>query len=114
MHNDGTPVRNWLHASDTAAAVMAIIESGVVNEIYNVAGDFEQANIDTAKKIIKSYYGDEKDWQEYVDFSYVREGQDIRYALNDDKLRLLGWKAEKEFDKEVVSIVEYYKNTFIW
>jgi len=114
LHNDGTPVRNWLHASDTAAAVMAIIESGVVNEIYNVAGDFEQANIDTAKKIIKSYYGDEKDWQEYVDFSYVREGQDIRYALNDDKLRLLGWKAEKEFDKEVVSIVEYYKNTFIW
>ena len=40
LHNDGTPYRNWLHADDTAAAVMAIIDSGTTNEVYNVAGGF--------------------------------------------------------------------------
>ena len=56
LHNKGTPIRNWLHADDTAQAVLKIIDSGQTNEIYNVAGGFEQTNIDTVKKIIKEYY----------------------------------------------------------
>ena len=36
LHNNGTPIRNWLHAEDTANAIMTIIESGVKNEIYNI------------------------------------------------------------------------------
>ena len=50
----------------------------------------------------------------YLDFSYSRQGQDIRYALNDDKLKKLGWKPKKEFEQELQKIVDYYKNTFIW
>lgn len=42
LHDEGEPIRNWLHADDTAAAVVKIIESGNVNEIYNIAGGFEQ------------------------------------------------------------------------
>jgi dTDP-glucose 4,6-dehydratase len=52
LHNNGTPIRNWLHASDTAEAVITIIERGVQNEIYNIAGGFEQSNYDTVKKVI--------------------------------------------------------------
>ena len=43
-----------------------------------------------------------------------RQGQDVRYALNDDKLRSLGWEPKKIFDEEIASIVEYYKANFIW
>ena len=57
LHNGGTPVRNWLHADDTAEAVMAIIKSERRNEIFNVAGGFEQKNVDTVKKVLKEYYG---------------------------------------------------------
>ena len=92
---------------------MTIIDSGKVNEIYNVAGGFEQTNAETFRKIVLAYHGSE-DWEEYVDFSYSREGQDIRYALNDEKLRALGWKPEKVFNEEIKSIVEHYKNNFIW
>ncbi len=35
-------VRNWLHADDTAEAVLTLIEKGREGEIYNVAGGFEQ------------------------------------------------------------------------
>ncbi len=44
LHDQGKPIRNWLHADDTAEAVLAIIDSGNLNEIYNVAGGFEQEN----------------------------------------------------------------------
>ena len=113
LHNNGTPIRNWLHADDTAEAVMAIIDSGNVNEIYNVAGGFEQTNAETVRKIITAHHSTDN-WEQYVDFSYSRQGQDVRYALNDDKLRSLGWKPKKIFDEEIASIVEHYKANFIW
>jgi len=114
LHDNGTPIRNWLHADDTAEAVMAIIDSKKVNEIYNVAGGFEQANIDTVKKIIKAFYGTLDNWEQYVDFSAQREGQDLRYALNDRKLKNLGWKPKRVFDNEIEKIVKFNKDNFTW
>tara|TARA_Y100001972_G_scaffold51275_1_gene62894 strand:+ start:1810 stop:2772 length:963 start_codon:yes stop_codon:yes gene_type:complete len=118
LHDQGQPIRNWLHSADTARAVTTIIESGRVNEIYNVAGGFEQKNYDTVSKIIKSYFDkplDKKmDISNYIDLQHVRQGQDVRYALNDDKIRALGWKPKRVFDQEIKSIVSYYKNNFKW
>ena len=114
LHNAGTPVRNWLHADDTAEAVMTIIDSGATNEVFNVAGGFEQKNIDTVLKVIDHFHESEYKWEDHVDFSYSREGQDVRYALNDDKLRALGWAPKKKFDEEIYDIVKYYKDNFIW
>lgn len=115
LHNQGTPIRNWLHAKDTARAVLAIIESGKDNEIYNIAGGFEQSNIETVKKVINTYYGSEiPNYEDFINFGIERPGQDVRYALNDDKIRNLGWKPECIFDEEIADIVEYYKNNFIW
>lgn len=115
LHNQGTPIRNWLHAKDTASAVLTIIENGEPNEIYNVAGGFEQSNIDTVIKILKAYFGDDViDYKQFIDFGVERPGQDVRYALNDDKIRKLGWKPQCVFDDEIQNIVEYYKNNFMW
>ena len=56
LHNFGIPTRNWLHAKDTASGVIKIIEAGEINQIYNIAGGFEQSNIDTVKKIIDVFF----------------------------------------------------------
>jgi dTDP-glucose 4,6-dehydratase len=115
LHNSGSPIRNWLHAEDTANAIIKIIESNVKNEIYNIAGGFEQSNLDTVKKILEIYLNT-KDFNlvDYIDLSYSRQGQDVRYALDDTKLRSLNWKPNKVFDEEIKSIVNYYNNKFIW
>jgi dTDP-glucose 4,6-dehydratase len=117
LHNNGEPYRNWLHAEDTAEAVITLIDNGKSGEIYNIAGGFEQQNIDTVKKIIIKYF-DTSNWEnslfQHIDFSCNRPGQDIRYALNDDKLRSLGWSPKKEFDTELKDIVNYYKSKFVW
>ena len=115
LHNNGTPTRNWLHAQDTANAIITIIESNVKNEIYNIAGGFEQTNADTVRKIIATYTNKTNiDLSNYVDFTFSRKGQDVRYALNDDKLKSLGWKPLYSFNKSLPDIVKFYKNIFIW
>jgi dTDP-glucose 4,6-dehydratase len=114
LHNHGTPVRTWLHARDTAEAVITIINSGNVNEIYNINGGFEQSNLDTVKKLLKLYNVDESEIEQYIDFSCTRPGQDVRYALDDNKLKSLGWSAQANFDTELENIVKYYNNKFIW
>ena len=114
LHNNGTPTRNWLHAMDTAEAVMAIIDNGKENEIYNVAGGFEQTNADTVRKIIAAFNGTDEGWEKHIDFSCHREGQDLRYALNDRKLKNLGWTPKKQFDDEIQRTVQHYKTNFTW
>ena len=59
-------------------------------------------------------FGEKRDWAEYLDLTHVREGQDVRYALNDNKLRALGWKPERVFDDEIQNIVDHYKKNFKW
>ena len=115
LHNNGLPIRNWLHAKDTAKAVLSVINSGVENEIFNVAGGFEQSNIDTVKKIIDCYFEEQiDDYEKYLNFEISRAGQDVRYGINDDKIRALGWKPEAIFDQEIQHIVNYYKKVFVW
>ena len=115
LHDGGKPTRIWLHAKDTAQAVIKIIESGKTDEIYNVSSNFEQSNIDTVKKILDLYYGkDVYSIDDYIDFHFERPGADLRYSIDDSKLRKLGWKPECIFDEEISEIVEFYKDNFIW
>ena len=104
----------WLHAKDTAQATITIIESNKVNEIYNICGDYEQKNIDTVKKILDIYHNNSVNYNNYIDFTYSRVGQDVRYSVDDSKLRKLNWKANCNFDEELKEIIEYYREIFIW
>lgn len=112
LHNNGTPVRTWLNANDTAEAVIHIIESGVTNEIFNISGNYETQNIEVVKKIVAlmGFTGPIDDYISHM----VRIGQDVRYSVDDTKLKNLGWKPHAEFDTELAQIVQYYKDNFIW
>jgi dTDP-glucose 4,6-dehydratase len=112
LHDKGRPVRTWLHASDTANAVIDIINAGVVNEIYNISGNYEVDNLTVVKKIF-NLCGITDNYQDHI-IDLVRPGQDVRYAIDDSKLKALGWAPRAEFDVELAKIVEYYKTNFVW
>ena len=117
LHNNGTPYRNWLYAGDTAKAVITLIEKGQVGEIYNVAGGFEQQNIDTVSTIVEVYYKavlDPEAIAAHIDFSCSRPGMDVRYALDDSKIKALGWEPKADFNYVILEMVNYYKDKFIW
>lgn len=114
IHDHGRPRRTWLHADDTARAVITIIESGVQNEIYNISGNYETDNLTVIRKILELYTGtNANDIEDYL-HHLVRPGQDVRYAIDDSKLKALGWEPKANFDEELVKIVDYYKKNFVW
>ena len=112
LHQQGTPVRTWLHVSDTAEAVMTIIKSGVQNDIFNISGNYEDTNLTVVKKILWNYDGI-TDVESHTT-ELIRPGQDVRYAIDDSKLKALGWEPKANFDNELEKIVHYYKNNFVW
>jgi len=114
MHDNGNPIRTWLHVSDTANAISLLVSKGVVNEIYNISGNYEEKNIVVARKIIDNYFGAGADYDKYMDFSEKRQGQDVRYAIDDSKLKNIGWSCEADFDTCLEEIVDWHKSNFVW
>lgn len=115
LHDRGEPRRNWLHASDTARAVITVLESGRCNEIFNISGNAELPNKDVIKKILEFYFNQNKDavWQDYV-MDSQRDGQDVRYSIDDSKIKSLGWQPVMNIDSALEQIVKYYRENFIW
>jgi len=114
LHEKGTPVRTWLHAEDTANAILQIINKEKNNEIYNISGNYECSNIEIIKKILNTFFDQAVNIDNYVDLNYNRIGQDVRYSVDDTKLKNIGWSPVKILDEELKTIVSYYKNNFIW
>jgi dTDP-glucose 4,6-dehydratase len=114
LHDAGKPRRTWLHVSDTAQAVITIIESDVRNEIFNISGNYEEENLFIAKQILCAMNPKETRYENYLDLSINRPGQDVRYAIDDRKLKALGWIPRANFNKELIEIVKYYRDNFIW
>jgi len=113
LHDEGLPRRTWLHASDTANAIIRIVKLGIQNETFNISGNYEEQNIVVALKIVR-LMGLKGDYKQYLDLGVTRPGQDVRYAINDQKLQSIGWQSEADFDKELKQIVKYYTKNFIW
>jgi dTDP-glucose 4,6-dehydratase len=115
LHDHGRPVRTWLHADDTARAVLKIIDSGANNSIFNISGNAELPNYQVIQKILNIYFDCDMDnvWEDYI-METQRQGQDVRYSIDDSKLKALGWAPQADFDTELKSIVEHYRNNFVW
>ena len=114
LHENGTPRRTWLHAQDTADAVLFLLDNNVENDVYNISGNYEDINICIFEKILACMGINTTNYTAYVDFSVKRPGQDVRYSINDNKLRKLGWRNQKMFDSELPAIVEYHSKRFVW
>ena len=53
VYGDGMQVRNWIHATDFAAAIGHVLEHGEPGEVYNAGGPDEEANMTVVTRIIE-------------------------------------------------------------
>lgn len=113
LHMNGSPRRTWLHVEDTADAIVHIINAGVINEIYNISGNYETSNLDVVHQIIDNMMLT-TDHEDHIDFDYQRAGADVRYSIDDLKLKSLGWQPRRVFKDELPGIVDYYQKNFVW
>ena len=116
LHLGGSPRRTWLHVEDTADAVIHIVNSSTINEIYNIPGNFETSNLYVVQEVVRAFHGDDAvpNTNDYINTKYERPGADLRYSINGDKLKKLGWEAQRIFNDEIKKIVEYHKENWIW
>jgi len=95
IQGDGSAVRAFLHAEDTARAFEIILEKGEIGEIYNIGCDdgMEYSVMDIAKILIKMIKGTENydEWIEYID---DRPFNDSRYYISNQKVKNLGWNIQ--------------------
>jgi len=90
LQGDGTYVRDWIYVKDNVEAIYQLIVKGYKNEIFNIGSRNRMKNIEVVNEVLK--------WMDKDNSSIIfvpnRWGQDLRYALNTDKIESIGWKAK--------------------
>lgn len=114
LHGDGSFVRNWLHVDDTVSGLFTLVEKGQTNRVYNIAGNYEVSNRKVIELLLRRYFGRAVDFDRHVKLHYVRQGEDVRYSIDDSAIRALGWTNRRHFEKELPRIVAHYKNKVVW
>jgi len=112
LYGDGKNVRDWLHARDHAAAIEAVLKTGVPGEVYNIGGNNERTNLEITEAIL-SALDKPKD---LIRFVTDRPGHDRRYAIDSSKIqRELGWEPSYTFDRAMEETVAWYiENRWWW
>jgi len=111
VHSNGEMKRSWVHVSDVTSAISTIIEKGDNNEIYNIGGTLQSINsiIGDIISYFTGYGYSKYDMNKYCQYQYVRNGLDLIYSVNDEKLRKLGWERYKNINTDIQSLVEHYE-----
>lgn len=84
--------RKWIHARNQADGLLFLLTRLASGETYHIAGE-EHTNLEVAR-IVAGVLGKELRYR-FVDSD--RPGHDLRYSLDDSKLRALGWKPPVPF-----------------
>jgi dTDP-glucose 4,6-dehydratase len=110
VYGDGMQVRNWLYVDDNCAAIDYVLQRGESGEVYNVGGPDELPNIEVVRTILELTGRDESLIEHVAD----RPGHDRRYSLASEKVRGLGWKADKSFAEGLERTVAWYRDNAWW
>jgi dTDP-glucose 4,6-dehydratase len=98
--------RYYIHARNTADAVLFLLRNGSIGESYNICTKDEIDNLSLALQIADIVGIPLK--YKMVDFHSDRLGHDLIYRLDGTKLCELGWKPPIDFYESLRKTVEWY------
>jgi dTDP-glucose 4,6-dehydratase len=120
IYGAGANIRDWLYVGDHAAALALVLRRGRVGETYNIAGGEERANLAIVQEIC-AILDDElpqaahRPHENLIEFVTDRPGHDLRYAVDDRKLRReLGWKPKESLATGLRRTVRWYIDNRSW
>ncbi|RDX78927.1 Trifunctional UDP-glucose, partial [Mucuna pruriens] len=111
IHGDGSNVRSYLHCGDVAEAFDVILHKGEIGQIYNIGTKKERSVLDVAEEICKLFKLNPKD---VIEFVQDRPFNDKRYFLDDQKLKLLGWRERTPWEEGLKMTIDWYKKNPDW
>lgn len=111
VYGDGLQIRDWLYVEDHCAAICAVLEKGVVGQVYNIGGNNEKTNLEIIQLLI-SKLGKSESLIHYVK---DRPGHDRRYAIDNTKITMtLDWKPQYDFNTGMAKTVSWYLENRSW
>lgn len=110
VYGDGKQIRDWLYVEDHVTGIDTVLHKGIAGEAYNIAGEDLRHNIDVVNALLDAL-GKPKSLIQHVP---DREGHDLRYAMNSDKTRALGWERRYTFDRGLAEMVRWYRENEWW
>ncbi len=92
IYGSGENIREWIHVSEHCRAIQLILDHGKAGEIYNIGSGLELKNLELVKILLELTGGKEST----IDFVKDRLGHDLRYSINNRKIRNMGFEPHIE------------------
>ena len=101
---------------------MFVVLKGKVGETYNIGGNNEVKNIEVVEKIcdildilIPDKLNRLSSYCELIEYVQDRPGHDVRYAIDNTKIKSqLGWEPKESFKSGMQKTVEWYLDNLPW
>jgi dTDP-glucose 4,6-dehydratase len=128
IHSDETKKipgsRHYIHANDVADGCLFLLKNqnkifnlkkdygGAKCPKFNLVGQVEWNNLELAQKIAQAQ--NKKLNYQMVDFHTSRPGHDLRYALDGDLMKKLGWEPRISIEERLNQVVKWTLNNDRW
>ncbi len=109
VYGDGRQRREWLYVEDHCAALELVLREGKSGQAYNIGGD-EQENLTMVDHFLRLTGADASLVRHVED----RAGHDRRYAVDDTRLRRLGWSRSTTLEDGLAATVDWYRAHRAW
>jgi dTDP-glucose 4,6-dehydratase len=110
VYGTGLNVRDWIYVEDNCSGIDTVFQKGKMGEVYNIGGGNEKPNIEVVKLILRQL----KKPESLITYVKDRPGHDLRYSLNSDRARALGWKPAYDFEAAMKKTIQWYQNNEWW
>ncbi len=132
IYGKGTNIRDWLHVDDHCRGIDLILTKGRPGETYNIGTGNEWRNVDLVNLLcgliddLFAARGDLKEryprapaahgqkTKDLIAFVSDRPGHDLRYGINAEKIRALGYGARHPFKAGLKASVAWYLDNQDW
>jgi dTDP-glucose 4,6-dehydratase len=102
--NGTNDIRDWTHVNDIYSAIIAVLNSGKINDIYNVSAGQEFTNIEVYQEICNVL-------NKGHSLTVFSDAADVyRMATNSNKLKGIGWAPEYKFKNSIPEITNWYSS----
>jgi dTDP-glucose 4,6-dehydratase len=92
IYGSGENIREWIQVSEHCRAIQLILNHGKAGEIYNIGSGLELKNLELVN-ILLELTGSKKST---INFVKDRLGHDLRYSINNRKIRNMGFESHIE------------------
>ena len=107
VYGDGSNIRDWLFVDDHVAALDLLFHDGTSGEVYNIGGGTEKSNLEVAHTLTEL-----AESPDAISFVADRKGHDFRYAIEDRKIRDLGYAPTVNFNEGLQKTFQWYQSRF--